>query len=57
MEEGSEEVYTQLAQKEHDLMLAAELGKALLDKNAELEKRQEQISEEYSHRIEVAYAL
>lgn len=43
-----------LEQKDRDLMLAAELGKALLDKNADLEKKIEQVNEDYSQRIEVS---
>lgn len=48
-----DDVYSQLAQKERDLHLAAELGKALLEKNAELERRNEQLIEEYSSNLEV----
>ncbi|XP_033748096.1 bicaudal D-related protein homolog isoform X2 [Pecten maximus] len=47
-----DDVYTQLAQKERDLTLAAELGKALLEKNAELERRNELLIEEYSKKLE-----
>ncbi|KAK3083889.1 hypothetical protein FSP39_004795 [Pinctada imbricata] len=50
--EEEDDVYSQLAQKERDLTLAAELGKALLEKNEELERRNEQVAEEYAHRIE-----
>ena len=39
--EEEEDVYSQLAQKERDLVLAAELGKALLERNDELERRNE----------------
>ncbi|XP_067651197.1 BICD family-like cargo adapter 1 isoform X1 [Haliotis asinina] len=46
------DLYAQLAQKEQDLILAAELGKALLDKNLELSTRNEQLLEEYSTKIE-----
>ncbi|XP_063628654.1 bicaudal D-related protein homolog [Cydia splendana] len=46
------DVWTQLQQKESDLLLAAELGKALLDKNEELKKEQERITEEYSKKLE-----
>lgn len=41
-----------LEQKDRDLMLAAELGKALLDKNSDLEKKLEQANEEFSQNIE-----
>ena len=34
-------------------MLAAELGKALLEKNEELSKENEKIAEEFSHKLEV----
>ena len=39
--------------KERDLILAAELGKALLEKNEELRKQNERIAEEFSEKIEV----
>lgn len=55
-EVGEDEVdalRAQLEQKDKDLMLAAELGKALLEKNTDLEKKIELSSEEYSQRIEV----
>ncbi len=45
---------SQLAQKEKDLILAAELGKALLDRNEELSRANEKITEEYSHKLEVS---
>ena len=48
-----EDIYAQLAQKERDLILAAELGKALLEKNQELSKRNECLTEEYSQKLEV----
>lgn len=48
----SEDVYVQLAQKENDLILAAELGKALLERNDELSRANERLSEEYSHKLE-----
>ncbi|XP_064618779.1 BICD family-like cargo adapter 1 isoform X2 [Lineus longissimus] len=48
----TEDVYAQLAQKEKDLILAAELGKALLDKNDELQRRNEQLLEEYQAKLE-----
>lgn len=54
----SEDLWTQLQQKENDLQIAAELGKALLEKNKELEKQNEAIIEEYSKKLEVsAYQL
>ncbi|XP_013167828.1 PREDICTED: bicaudal D-related protein 1 [Papilio xuthus] len=51
-ESGEGDVWRQLQQKEADLLLAAELGKALLDKNEELKKEQERIAEEYSKKLE-----
>jgi len=41
-----------LAAKDRDLVLAAELGKALLEKNEELSKENEKIAEEFSHKLE-----
>lgn len=49
----SEDIWTQLQQKENDLVLAAELGKALLEKNEELKKHHEATVEEYSKKLEV----
>lgn len=50
-----DELCTQLAQKDRDLLLAAELGKALLEKNEELSVKYERLSEDYSQRTEVSY--
>ncbi|XP_052798244.1 BICD family-like cargo adapter 1 [Mya arenaria] len=50
--DDTEEMRAQLEQKDKDLMLAAELGKALLEKNSELERKLEQSTEEYNQRIE-----
>lgn len=50
---AGEDVWTQLRQKENDLQLAAELGKALLEKNEELKKQHDAAVEEYSRRLEV----
>ncbi|CAG0885192.1 unnamed protein product [Cyprideis torosa] len=47
-----EDVYTQLADKERDLILAAELGKALLEKNEELSRENERIAEDFSQQLE-----
>lgn len=46
------DVYAQLQQKEKDLILAAELGKALLEKNEELSRHNERLAEEYSQKLE-----
>ncbi|XP_048767628.2 bicaudal D-related protein homolog isoform X3 [Ostrea edulis] len=51
-EEEDIDIYAQLEQKQKDLTLAAELGKALLEKNAELERRNEQMIEEFAQKIE-----
>lgn len=48
-----EDVYAQLQQKDKDLILAAELGKALLEKNEELSRANERLAEDYSHKLEV----
>lgn len=48
------DVWAQLQQKESDILLAAELGKALLEKNEELVKQQEKLIEDYSTKIEVS---
>lgn len=55
MESRSEgmDVHDELRQKEKDLLLAAELGKALLDKNEDLSRQNERITEEYTQRLEV----
>ncbi|KAI1298466.1 Bicaudal D-related -like protein [Halotydeus destructor] len=50
---SSPDIVTQLAQKEKDLILAAELGKALLERNEELSRANERIAEEYSHKLEL----
>ena len=49
-----EDVYLQLAQREHELMLAAELGKALLEKNQDLNSRNEQVVEDFTAKVEVS---
>lgn len=57
MDAGTEDVWSQLQQKESDLLLAAELGKALLEKNEELKKEQERLTEEYSKKLEVRITI
>ena len=47
----------QLIQKEKDLILAAELGKALLEKNEELNEANEKMADEFSKRLEVKILL
>jgi len=46
------DIYNQLQQKERDLILAAELGKALLEKNEDLSKQNEKIAEDFSQKLE-----
>ncbi|XP_053671985.1 bicaudal D-related protein homolog isoform X1 [Anopheles nili] len=46
------DVWAQLHQKEADLLLAAELGKALLEKNEELKKNQDKLIDDYSTKVE-----
>ena len=53
MEESHEDLYAKLESQENDLMLAAELGKALLDKNEEISKNRETIVLNYLHKLEV----
>ena len=52
-EKTSDDLYKQLERKECDLVLAGELGSALLDKNAEISKQREAIVLEYSQKLEV----
>lgn len=54
-EEGEENMYAQLAQKDRDLNLAAELGKALLEQNQELKAKNHNLVEQYSQQIEVEF--
>lgn len=53
---NDQDLWTQLQKKESDLLLAAELGKALLEKNEDLAKQQEKMIEEYSKKLEVSEA-
>ncbi|XP_046386934.1 bicaudal D-related protein homolog [Ischnura elegans] len=48
----SEDLLSQLARKEQDLILAAELGKALLERNQEMAKQNERTVEEFSQKLE-----
>ncbi|KAH9377393.1 hypothetical protein HPB48_008599 [Haemaphysalis longicornis] len=48
------DVYSQLAQKEKDLLLAAEIGKELLERNSDLSRQNERLTEEYSRKLESA---
>lgn len=49
---SEKDVWAQLHQKEADLLLAAELGKALLEKNEELKKQHEKLVDDYSVKLE-----
>ncbi|XP_059479250.1 bicaudal D-related protein homolog [Neocloeon triangulifer] len=51
-EGANDDVYSQLAQKEKDLILAAELGKALLERNQELTRQHEKMTEDFSRQLE-----
>ncbi|XP_037090336.1 bicaudal D-related protein homolog isoform X2 [Pollicipes pollicipes] len=51
-EPDSGDVFAQLQQKENDLILAAELGKALLEKNEALSMENERMAEDYSKHLE-----
>ena len=48
-------VFRLLEMKEKDLELAAELGKALLQRNEELRRKNEELAEEYSNKLEVGH--
>ena len=43
-----------LQQKEKDLVLAAELGKALLEKNEDLSQQNENMAEDFAKQLEVS---
>lgn len=49
------DVFAQLEQKERDLVLAAELGKALLEKNEELSQQNEKMTEDFCQKLEVRF--
>ena len=57
MDDSSEmsenDILNTIEAKERDLILAAQLGKALLEKNEELRKQNEEISKEFSEKLEV----
>ena len=46
-------IYKLIQEKENDLVLAAELGKALLDKNEEISQQRERIVLDYTQKLEV----
>ena len=49
-------IYQLIEEKEKDLVLAAELGKALLDKNEEISAEREMITLDYTQKLEVSRA-
>ena len=51
--QNAELLQSLLRQKDRDLVLAAKLGKALLEKNEDLSKQNEKIAEEFSQKLEV----
>ena len=51
------DVYKVIQEKEHDLVLAAELGKVLLDKNEEISQIREKIVLDYTQRLEVRTSI
>lgn len=53
----TDDVFALLARKEKDLILAAELGKALLEKNEEISRANERLTEEYSQQLEVGIII
>uniref|UniRef100_A0ABI7WUU9 BICD family-like cargo adapter 2 n=1 Tax=Felis catus TaxID=9685 RepID=A0ABI7WUU9_FELCA len=55
--EEPEDLALQLQQKEKDLLLAAELGKMLLERNEELQRQLETLSAQHSEREEVREAM
>ena len=55
--ESDADIHAQLLAKERDLILAAELGKALLEKNEDLSKQNEKIAEEFSQKLEVGVCV
>lgn len=50
-----EDLALQLQQKEKDLLLAAELGKMLLERNEELQRQLEMLSTQHAEREEVSW--
>ncbi|KAM7285248.1 putative coiled-coil domain-containing protein 64A [Ixodes scapularis] len=46
------DVYSQLAKREKDLLLATEIGNELLDRNTGLGRQHERLTEEYSRKLE-----
>lgn len=55
--DDASDVHALLIQRETDLLLAAQLGKSLLEKNQFLQEQQRQLADEYSSRLEVLLRL
>ena len=53
--EEPEDLAVQLQQKEKDLLLAAELGKMLLERNEELQRQLDTLSAQHAEREEVSW--
>ena len=53
LERRVSQLQSELEEKDKDLITAAEFGKKLLDGNQELQNRLEEISKEYTVKIEV----
>ena len=51
------DVYTQLANTEHDLALAKDIGEALLAENIDLREKYESLLEEHASQVEVGNVL
>lgn len=56
-QEDLEDPVELLKKRDKDLVLAAELGKALLERNQELTRQSEALTEEYSSKLEVSIYL
>lgn len=50
-----EDVWNQLQQKESDLVLAAELGTLLLEKNNELQRQYDATVDDFTKKLEVNF--
>ncbi|XP_065663458.1 bicaudal D-related protein homolog [Hydra vulgaris] len=49
------DVYQQIAEKDHYLLLAAEAGKVLLEKNKQITNYYQRLQKEYLHKIEFVF--
>ena len=57
LEGNGDDVHALLLQRENDLLLAAQLGKSLMEKNHFLQEQQKQLTEEYTFRLEVIFHI